>query len=234
MTRQSAQLEHEAEVARERLSQALNEFRSRMTPGAVVDQLVDYAREGRGAEFVEKLSRDVRENPLPVALLGASLAWLLAASWSRRPNSVDCAHKSPPAVGLPESKQSTSGFTGNTVADSVASLGCDSSAAGGGFMDFAREQPLLVAGLGLVIGAALGAAMVSGGLEGRAIGDSGDRPAKETPETFAARPPPAPEKTSAPPPGFVPETVDGGRKEDSEREPANSVEAGTGRHQPLE
>ena len=51
-----------------------------MTPGEVIDQLIDYAREGPAAEFGRNLAREVRENRLPLVLIGIGIAWLMVAS----------------------------------------------------------------------------------------------------------------------------------------------------------
>jgi len=84
MTRLSEQLECEAEVARSNLAADLDELRQRMTPGQIVDEVADYARDTPVAEFARNLLRDVRENPLPLLLIGAGIAWSVIAS-SRRP-----------------------------------------------------------------------------------------------------------------------------------------------------
>ena len=73
----SEQLEREAEASRESISYHLDELRSRMTAGEVVDQVMDYARNGTGGQFAENLRRQVVNNPLPVALIGAGISWLL-------------------------------------------------------------------------------------------------------------------------------------------------------------
>jgi hypothetical protein len=44
MTRQSEQLEREAEEARAKLANSLDEIRARMTPGEIVDDVIEYAR----------------------------------------------------------------------------------------------------------------------------------------------------------------------------------------------
>jgi len=80
MESQSEQLEQEAEVTRWRLSQTLEELRGRMTPGQAVDQLLDYTRNGPAGEFVRNLGREVRENPMPLMLIGIGIAWLMIAS----------------------------------------------------------------------------------------------------------------------------------------------------------
>lgn len=72
----SAQLEREAEATRSQLIDSLDELRDRITPGQLVDQVMDYAKDGGGGDFVRNLGRQVRDNPLPVCLVGAGLAWL--------------------------------------------------------------------------------------------------------------------------------------------------------------
>src|SRR5437868_672684 len=76
----SEQLEQETEEARARVNNTLEELRSRATPGQLVDQLIDYARGSGGGAFFNNLGRQVTDNPLPVVLLGTSIAWLAVAS----------------------------------------------------------------------------------------------------------------------------------------------------------
>jgi hypothetical protein len=73
----SEQLERETQSCREELAQTLDELRARMTPGEVVDQLVDYAQDTTGGLFYQHLKQQVANNPLPVALMGAGFAWLM-------------------------------------------------------------------------------------------------------------------------------------------------------------
>src|SRR5690349_14348750 len=80
MKPQSEQLEREAEETRWQLAGTLEELRDRMTPGHVVDQLVDYTRGGPAADFLRNLGREVRENPMPLVLIGIGIAWLMVAS----------------------------------------------------------------------------------------------------------------------------------------------------------
>ncbi len=75
--RSSADIEREVERTRARLSDTLDELRDRMSPGQVVDQLVDYARDTGGGEFVRNLGRSMRDNPLPILLIGTGIAWLM-------------------------------------------------------------------------------------------------------------------------------------------------------------
>ena len=80
MESESARLEREAEEARWQLSGTLEELRGRITPGRVVDQVIDYTRDSPATDFFRNLAREVRENPMPLVLIGIGIAWLLAAS----------------------------------------------------------------------------------------------------------------------------------------------------------
>ena len=87
MTRLSEQLEHEAEVARTNLAADLGELRHRLTPGQIVDQAIVYAHDNGVSEFARNLLRDIRQNPVPLLLISAGIAWVIIAS-SRRPRIV--------------------------------------------------------------------------------------------------------------------------------------------------
>jgi ElaB/YqjD/DUF883 family membrane-anchored ribosome-binding protein len=82
----SAQLEREAEQTRSQLAQTLDELRERITPGQLVDQAVDYAKDSGGGLFVRNLGRQATDNPLPVALIGAGVAWLMLSNGRRSSN----------------------------------------------------------------------------------------------------------------------------------------------------
>jgi uncharacterized protein DUF3618 len=77
MESQSARLEREAEETLWQLSGTLEELRARMTPGRVVDQVIDYTRDSPAAEFFRDLRREVRQNPMPLVLVGIGVIWLL-------------------------------------------------------------------------------------------------------------------------------------------------------------
>ena len=67
METQSEQLERKAQQARALLTETLEELRAGMTPGQVVDQLADYAREGPAVEFFRNLAgipAEIRPRPL--------------------------------------------------------------------------------------------------------------------------------------------------------------------------
>jgi len=80
MTRSGEELERDIEAARNRLGEDLDELQRRITPGQLVDQLADYAREGPASEFAINLGREIRQNPLPLLLTAAGIAWLIFAT----------------------------------------------------------------------------------------------------------------------------------------------------------
>src|SRR5947207_2987626 len=80
MTRQSEQLEREVEQSRADLASSLDALRNRLTPGQIVEEAVDYARETSVAEFARNVSRDVQANPMPLIVIFAGIAWACMAA----------------------------------------------------------------------------------------------------------------------------------------------------------
>src|SRR3954471_17988949 len=80
------QLERETEQTRVRLAETLDELRS-MTPGRVVDEVLDYAKAG-GGDFLRnvgsKLGTQISENPVPAMLIGAGIVWLVMSDGKAR------------------------------------------------------------------------------------------------------------------------------------------------------
>ena len=98
MTRQTELLEREAEEVRGDLAVDLDELRSRLTPGQIVDETLSYLRATPTADFGRNLVRDIREHPLPLLLIGAGIAWAIVAT-GRSPRTLPVPAAEP---GLPE------------------------------------------------------------------------------------------------------------------------------------
>jgi len=75
--RSSAQIEREVENTRANLTDTLDTLRDRVSPGHLMDQAVEYLRGSGGREFANNLGRTVRDNPIPVLLIGAGMGWLM-------------------------------------------------------------------------------------------------------------------------------------------------------------
>jgi ElaB/YqjD/DUF883 family membrane-anchored ribosome-binding protein len=237
----SEQLEREAEATRARIEETLAELRTRISPGQMIDEAIDYARERNGAEIVRNFGRQVTDNPVPVALLGAGLAWLMFAQrqshngsaaqtkgdgsvettepasldqWADR--TVAMASKfektSPRASRKAESatdkasepastayeRATEAGSSAYGKAASAASRAYDkaqdfagsayerasdaaersmSSAmeSSRGLTKFMQEEPMVVAGIGIALGAIIGALLPATEIENRAMGEASER-----------------------------------------------------------
>lgn len=73
----SAQLEHEAESVRSRMTETAESLQRKLSPGQLVDELSTYFRNSDGKIALHNLKAQVRDNPLPLAMIGAGIAWLL-------------------------------------------------------------------------------------------------------------------------------------------------------------
>ncbi|RWC26023.1 MAG: hypothetical protein EOS27_26500 [Mesorhizobium sp.] len=79
----SAELELDAEVARAKVSDTADSIRNKMTPGQLIDEFSGMFTGDGGA--LTTLKAQVSANPLPVALVGVGLAWLMAGQVGTRP-----------------------------------------------------------------------------------------------------------------------------------------------------
>jgi hypothetical protein len=73
-------LEREAEARRAQLAETFDELRARVTPGHVLDRLVDYATDSGSADFFRNLRDQAVANPLALGIVGAGLAWLMLSN----------------------------------------------------------------------------------------------------------------------------------------------------------
>lgn len=260
------QLEREAEQTRAQIASTLDELRACMTPGRVVDQLAERMSEGAAAAFARNLRDQAVRNPMPLALMGASLAWLMlggrsadgfmrrtgerlrdaaddtadslrdatdkagekGAEWSDKVSAVgsdsaenlrstaedakraasqtgdrlrdmagsmsDSAQQtaSETAEALRETAGSTkdavqrsaaAGYdtvadtarrTASSITESTKAAGQRTLQTGSTLLDFCREQPMLLTGLGIAVGALVGALLPATEAENRLMGETSD------------------------------------------------------------
>lgn len=203
MARRSEQLERQADLTRAQLADTLEELRVRISPSQVVDELMDYTREGGAAEIARNLGRDVRAHPLSMALVAAGLGWLFLEN--ARPARVGDGEQE---SGMAEAI--AGGAPVQAVKGVGESLGRSASDSGRLLAQFCREQPVLVAGLGLAAGAVVGA-LLSSTETGRRLAREAGETATESAERATSRRPdqrgdiaqadarPAPDGFRAPP-----------------------------------
>jgi hypothetical protein len=86
-TTETERLERETEETRARLEHTLGELRARMSPGQLIDQATNYFRNNSGRTYLHNFREEVVHNPVPVALIGAGIAWLaISGAMGRRHN----------------------------------------------------------------------------------------------------------------------------------------------------
>ena len=260
---ESELLEREAEARRAQLAQTFDELRARVTPGHVLDRLVDYATDSGGADFFRNLRDQTVANPLALGIVGAGLAWLMLsngrparsapgapyrgrgrmrtyfagareragnalgdAAAGARDRVADAAYRASEAAGsigatartardaaletasqwreaagsaLRDTTSSTYEQARSRVGETRAALGGAASTVYGGvaqsagrtaegmkafatgaattsrdMFDFCCDQPLVLAGLGVALGAAVGAAFPSTETEHQLMGEASD------------------------------------------------------------
>jgi hypothetical protein len=146
-------MEHERDSAR-----GPGRGRSQAQPGfsasAVLDEVVARARDiGRGSsEFASNVGATVRDNPVPIALLAAGVASLIASERMGKARSDVARGRS--------QRERTRGSLAQMRDTGVRTL---------------EDEPLLVAGLGLAVGAALGALLPLSERERRTLGPTRER-----------------------------------------------------------
>ena len=179
-----------AEIDRTRgeMDRTLTAIEHRLTPGQLVDQGIDYLRHSGANEFVQNLGGTAKQNPMPLALVGIGLAWLMALG--RQPAQRGYDQSSSPASGIREKASGmlhgaseTLSSAKGTVSDTLGSVRERASGVGesakeqwqrarGGIDYLVHEQPLALGAIGLAIGAVLGAAAPRTRVEEQMMGDT--------------------------------------------------------------
>jgi Protein of unknown function (DUF3618) len=70
-------IERDLSGTRARLDATIDALRQKLSPGEMVDRAISSAKETGGSAFGRNLVSTVRANPVPVALVGIGLAWLM-------------------------------------------------------------------------------------------------------------------------------------------------------------
>jgi ElaB/YqjD/DUF883 family membrane-anchored ribosome-binding protein len=105
--RRPEDIERDLNRTRANLSGTLEAIGSKLTPGQMMDQAMQYMRTSLPADFSSNLAMSVRNNPIPVALIGVGIAWM--AMSGRRGS-------------MPRSNDEEYGYSGST-----AYMGADDS-----------------------------------------------------------------------------------------------------------
>ncbi len=74
----SSKLEREVEASRAHVEETVEALRERMSVGDIVNEATRYFKESGGGDVAARLGQQVRDNPLPLLLVGVGLAWLMS------------------------------------------------------------------------------------------------------------------------------------------------------------
>jgi len=78
--RRPEDIESDIERTRADFSSTIDAIQSKLTPSQLKNQAVDYALSTTPGAFSANLVTTVRDNPIPVALIGIGIAWLMSSS----------------------------------------------------------------------------------------------------------------------------------------------------------
>ena len=174
----------EIDRTREEMHRTLTAIEQRLSPQQLLNQGLDYVRHSGATEFVQNLGGAARQNPLPLALTGIGIAWLMALG--RQPAQRHGESEPSPAERIGEGASSVKRRAGETLGSVRAAASSASatvaetsrrqwSRARGGFEYLAQEQPLLLGAIGLAVGGAIGASAPRTQPETRAFGEASRR-----------------------------------------------------------
>lgn len=88
MSMETDRIEADVQESRHRLNDTLNQLGSKLSPGQMLDEGLGLLQ-GQAGQFAGKLGRQIRDNPLPVLLIGAGIAWLVVSSRQNSPQRLE-------------------------------------------------------------------------------------------------------------------------------------------------
>lgn len=195
MTKTAEDVEREVEASRGNLDRTVEALKSKMTPGQLIDE-ASHAMGGAGQQVLSKFMDQAKENPMPLAVMGLGLAWLMTTSnkgatrsmsYEERafaPDTHDRIGDKMHAVGDKASDlvsgardkfsdaTASASDMGRAAADKAAQYGQQAKRS---FAHLLESEPLLLGAAGLLVGAAIGAALPSTEAEDRTIGPMRDK-----------------------------------------------------------
>lgn len=184
MTRSAAEVERDVEETRGKLSRTVDALKEKMAPGELLDEATR-SLGSTGEQIYNKVVEQAKLNPVPVALIGVGLAWLLAGGLTRKDNDTVAtgSRYDPDGSDGQESGASRAGArhqtyappggsrASGTLGSLEESLSSVTSKAKESFDRGLQSEPLLIAGIGAVVGLAIASALPSTEVENELLGD---------------------------------------------------------------
>jgi len=201
MTKTAADVEREVEASRSDLDRTVEALKDKMTPGQLFDE-ASRAMGSAGQQVMSKFVEQAKQNPMPLAVMGLGLAWLMSTS-GKKESSPGPGYAEPrsfaaegswegggglgaklgaardKAPGLVEGAKdrlsdaaSGLGDTASSAAEKVSRYGQQAQQS---FAELLEAEPLWIGAAGLFVGAAIGASLPHTQLEDHAIGPVRDK-----------------------------------------------------------
>lgn len=83
-TTDTDQIEHDLAETRARMDRRLDQLGDKLSPNQLVNDALAHVSGGDGADFAQTLIAKARANPIPAALAGVGIAWLVASNQHRQ------------------------------------------------------------------------------------------------------------------------------------------------------
>lgn len=190
----TAELEREAEVARADVTETADAIRQKMTPGQLIDEFTGMFSGGDTSAAMQNLKSQVRDNPLPLALIGTGLAWLMfgpqvspamAQRYGQSPGDLrarvagqDDQSSETPMTASPGDDARALSDVAKRIGDAAGSArdnaGNILSSVNATSMDAVRSEPLILAAVGLAMGTVAGTLLPRTDFEDEQLGPIGD------------------------------------------------------------
>ncbi len=185
-----AEIAARLEEDREALSRSIEGLRDRLTPDVLLADVKGFAMTNIGP-YAQAVDRTVRANPLAAVLAGAAVAWLVFGRLGGTDADVDAAQDDkaePESGGRTDGPASASPFLMDTTApqdqagrvedwieDTLKGPDEPDATPAQRHGRLIEDRPLFAAGIGMAIGAALGAALPRTAVEDRLLGPDRDQ-----------------------------------------------------------
>ena len=222
MSRSTHEIERDVERTRSDIEDTVEALREKMSLGQIVDEAGRYLRNSGGSEAMSNLASQAKANPMPLALVGIGLAWLMSGrgqpsmghhegysaysgdgssfrdvgsrvgetAGSARDAISGTGRKAGEAVSsrlhqasdaasqtygrVSDKASETYGRMSEHASETYDRLSDRAGRAQRSMSELVESEPLILAGLGIAIGAAIGAMMPATRTEQRFMGDKLD------------------------------------------------------------
>jgi hypothetical protein len=141
MMKSAADVEREVETSRSNLDSTLEALKDKMTPGQLFDE-ASRALGSTGQQVFSKFMEQAKENPMPLAVMGLGLAWLMTSSGKKQ--SYGYASYEPRSFETERSR-----YGASSAADGIGEKVSDLAAGAKSTLSDAKDR---IAGVGAAVG----------------------------------------------------------------------------------